>query len=124
MPIWRSLALFTIMTVGVSACGPSAPAQAPAAAGRPAGIRAGTSWQCAFPDDKNAKGIDSTSVVLEVDVDAAGKPISARLLEDPGHGFGAAATACAMARLYTPALNAEGNAVTGKTPPIRVRFAR
>jgi biopolymer transport protein ExbD len=103
---------------------PSSGPTAPAPAGRLAGVTAGTSWECAFPDDKHAKGIDSAMVVIEVDVDAAGRPISVRILADPGYGFGDAATACAMSRTYIPAFNAEGKAVTGKTPPIRIRFVR
>jgi protein TonB len=63
-------------------------------------------------------------VVLRVVVDASGTADSARVLADPGHGFGAAAVACALRTRFVPARARDGTPVRSTSPPIRVRFTR
>jgi protein TonB len=46
------------------------------------------------------------------------------VLADPGHGFGAAAVACALRTRFVPARARSGQAVRSLSPPIRVRFTR
>ncbi|CAN94727.1 MULTISPECIES: hypothetical protein [Sorangium] len=51
-----------------------------------------------------------------------GKPVSVHLVADPRHGFGAAATKCALSSRYAPARNGEGESIEGVTQPITVDF--
>jgi protein TonB len=62
--------------------------------------------------------------VIRVVVDANGKVESAEIVSDAGHGFGAAAIACALRTHFTPARAADGNPIRAQSPPIRVRFTR
>jgi periplasmic protein TonB len=84
----------------------------------------GTDWNCSslFPSDPGAG--DFARVVIAVTVQANGKPQSAFVIRDPGHGFAAAAKACAMQQRYNSALDRDGNAIVATTPPIVVRFTR
>jgi protein TonB len=106
--------------------GPSAPQRAPDPSDKsaPASLAGSSSWNCAFPPEADAEGVDQASVTLQVSVNAEGKATAATILSDPGHGFGRAARQCALTRSYKPALDAEGKPAAGKTPPIRVRFSR
>lgn len=81
-------------------------------------------WNCSrlFPTDPEAG--DQATVVIAVTVQASGTPKSVAVLRDPGHGFGAAARACAMGQRFKPALDRDGNGVLATTPPITVRFSR
>jgi protein TonB len=83
-----------------------------------------TDWTCAWPTEAEDEDIDEQSVVLEVTVKSDGTAESVRVLRDPGHGFGAAARACALATRFSPAADAEGHAVRAPSPPIRVHFTR
>src|SRR5262245_19123782 len=51
---------------------------------------------CPFPPEADVKGIDSADVTIRVYVGADGSAKSVEILEDPGNGFGRAATQCAM----------------------------
>jgi periplasmic protein TonB len=82
------------------------------------------SWACAWPREADSEQIDEQSVTLKVSVDAKGKVTAANLISDPGHGFGAAALACALKTRFTPALDASGKAILSISPSIRVRFMR
>ncbi|HKO50858.1 MAG TPA: energy transducer TonB [Polyangiaceae bacterium] len=79
---------------------------------------------CAFPSEANTAKIASAEVLIRVLVDADGSPKSVQTLKEPGFGFGAAATRCAMAREYEPGRDEFGVAVARWTPPIRLRFVR
>jgi protein TonB len=56
-------------------------------------------------------------------VGADGKVTDVTVVQDDGHGFGAAAQACARGLIFEPARDAEGRAVAGDRT-LRVRFAR
>ncbi len=81
-------------------------------------------WSCPWPAEADADRIDEQTVVIRVVVKAGGDPQSAAVLTDPGHGFGAAARACAMRTHFTPARDARGEPIPATSPPIRVRFTR
>ncbi|HVZ37371.1 MAG TPA: TonB family protein, partial [Polyangiaceae bacterium] len=81
-------------------------------------------WQCRWPREAEAEDIDEQSVVLHVSVRPDGSVASARLVSDPGHGFGAAALVCASHTRFTPARDRQGRAILAESPAIRVRFTR
>ncbi len=81
-------------------------------------------WTCAWPKAALNQDIYEQHVLLRVRVNAEGTVEAVTLLDDPGHGFGAAATACARATRFAPAKDEEGRAVAATSPPIRVRFTR
>jgi protein TonB len=81
-------------------------------------------WQCAWPRSADAEDIDEQSVVIRVAVRSDGAVASTRLVSDPGHGFGAAALACAVRTHFTPACDRHGRPLFAESPPIRVRFTR
>ena len=85
---------------------------------------AGSEWDCSalYPADPNAP--DAAAVVVQVRTDADGRPRSVSVLRDPGHGFGAAAKACAMRQTYQAARDTEDREVAGETRPFLVRFHR
>ena len=83
------------------------------------------SWKgCPFPVESDKAQIDSAVVVLRSNVDVEGQATQVSVITDPGHGFGAAAVACATREKYQPARDANGRAVAGETKPFRVRFER
>jgi protein TonB len=81
-------------------------------------------WQCAWPRAADAADIDEQSVVLRAWVRLDGSVESARLVSDPGHGFGEAALACAARTHFAPARDRQGQTLRAESPPIRVRFTR
>ena len=83
-----------------------------------------TLGECPFPPESDAARVDTAVAVLQIDVAASGRPTSARVLADPGYGFGAAAQTCALRATYRPAHDdTTGVAVPGKIK-LRVRFER
>lgn len=99
------------------------PSPPPPPAGTAANLVKASLPTCSFPPEAG-KDIDVAKAVLIVSVDAAGVPVGARFLHDPGSGFGRAARDCLLRARYGPALDATGRAVPGDTPPISVRFSR
>lgn len=81
-------------------------------------------WHCPWPSEANDQQIDEQTAVIRVVVRADGTVVSATIVRDPGHGFGAAALACARTARFSPATDADGNAIQSQSPPIRVRFTR
>lgn len=81
-------------------------------------------WSCAWPREAVAEDIYEQAVVLRVVVRADGHVEAAQLVDDPGHGFGRAALACAKRTVFTPALDEQGEPTRALSPPIRVRFTR
>jgi protein TonB len=81
-------------------------------------------WSCPWPREADSEQIDEQTVILRVVVDASGVADRATVLADPGHGFGAAAVACALRTRFVPARGRDGEAVRSTSPPIRVRFTR
>jgi protein TonB len=75
-----------------------------------------------------ARGLDRETrrmhLVLRSKMDAEGQATHVSVITDPGHGFGAAAVACAMREKYQPARDANGRTVADETKPFRVRFER
>jgi protein TonB len=89
---------------------------------RRSSVLGGYTDECEFPDA--ARGIDSAIVVVVVTVRPNGTASSVVVASDPGHGFAAAAHACAMRSKYIPALDRQGHKVASITTPINVRFTR
>lgn len=81
-------------------------------------------WQCAWPREAEALGIDEQVVILRAVVRADGRASSVEVLADPGHGFGAAALTCAEQARFDPALDPAGKPYAATSPPIRVTFTR
>jgi protein TonB len=81
-------------------------------------------WSCPWPVEADADRIDEQTVVIRVLVDALGNAESVTVVMDPGHGFGSAATSCAMRTRFTPAHDPQGKPIRAQSPPIRVRFTR
>jgi periplasmic protein TonB len=100
-----------------------APVQGPDLS-RTAALGGGSEWSCPFPPEADTAQIDEAYVTLQVDVRADGTPAAARVLADPGNGFGREARRCAMNRRYATALDHGGQAVAGTTKAIRVHFSR
>ena len=70
-----------------------------------------------WPAEAEAEPIDHQDVLLRLVVGADGTAVSARVLGDPGHGFGAAAVECARRSRFAPALDSAGRPVQ-----VEVRF--
>jgi len=106
--------------------GPPPPPPPPAGPDRSkaASLVGSASWNCPFPPEAEAEDMNLAYVTLSVTVRPDGTPLSVKVVNDPGHGFGRAARLCALQRRYTPALDREGKPITATTPPIRVKFTR
>jgi protein TonB len=91
---------------------------------RTASLGGGSEWSCPFPGEADTAQIDEAYVTLQVDVRPDGTPTAARVLADPGNGFGREARRCAMNKHYATALDHGGNAVAGTTKAFRVHFRR
>jgi TonB family protein len=79
--------------------------------------------KCPFPAAADKAGVDTAVATLRVKVDATGTVTDVTIVEDPGHGFGAAAKACTAKASFEPARDPSGNAVAGELLT-RVRFER
>jgi outer membrane biosynthesis protein TonB len=84
----------------------------------------GGQWRCPWPSEAMAADIYAQNVLVRVVVEADGSVVSASALSDPGHGFAAAAEACARRETYSPARDDAGTPVRATTPAIRVNFSR
>jgi protein TonB len=82
-----------------------------------------TEWRCPFPPEADADQIDEAAAVISVTVGADGKAQKVSVVQDPGHGFGREARACALRETYVPALDRDGNAIAA-SKSFRVRFER
>jgi periplasmic protein TonB len=109
---------------GTGAPAPPSPAAAGPDRSAPPGLVGSSSWNCQFPPEADAEQIDQASVVIMVTVRPDGSPLSVKIVNDPGNGFGRAARLCALGRRYTPGRDRSGVALTATTPPITVRFTR
>lgn len=90
---------------------------------RSATLSGGASWNCPFPREADLGGINHAASLIRVVVGADGRASSVSILRDPGHGFGAAARACALRRRYTPALDRNGSPIATSLT-LNVRFDR
>jgi protein TonB len=82
-----------------------------------------TNWDCPFPSEADAEGINFMKVQVAVTVSSDGRGRTATVLKDPGFGFGKAARACALRQAYTSALNALGQPIE-QTRTFNVKFTR
>jgi protein TonB len=80
-------------------------------------------WNCPFPSEADAEGVNSAKVQVVVTVAPDGRARSATVVKDPGFGFGKAARTCAMRMAYSSALNSSGQPIE-QTFNINVRFTR
>src|SRR5262249_35098422 len=90
---------------------------------RSVGLAGSASWNCPFPPEADAEQIDQAVVGVQITVRPDGSASSATVVSDPGHGFGRAAKACALARRYQPALDRTGTPIVGSNL-VNVRFSR
>ena len=81
-------------------------------------------WQCPWPHEAEQDQIDEQTVTLRVLVATDGHARAVTLVADPGHGFGAAARACALLTRFMPASDEQGRGTQAWSPPIRVHFMR
>jgi protein TonB len=81
-------------------------------------------WSCPWPREADAERIDEQTVVIKLVVAPDGTVESATVLSDPGHGFGPAATSCALRTRFNPARDRDGRSIRAVSPPIVVRFTR
>jgi protein TonB len=91
---------------------------------RTAGVSGSKDWNCPFPPEADSEQIDQAFPTIQVSVRADGTPEHVTVLSDPGHGFGRAATRCAMQQHFDSALDRDGKPVPGLTKSLRVRFER
>jgi hypothetical protein len=107
---------------GVAATASSAGSALPLA--RLAALKGARSWNCPFPAEADAAGVDQATVVISVTVRADGTAASVTVLKDPGYGFGRSARQCALKATYTPAKDGSGQTVQATTSPLHIRFLR
>jgi protein TonB len=90
---------------------------------RPASPQGG-SFSCShlFPTGFDIPDEAAVRIVVRVRADGSAERVS--VLNDPGHGFGAAAISCAMSQRYQPALDSQGLNTASNTPPFVIRFRR
>ena len=81
-------------------------------------------WDCPFPPEADAQGIDRALVVLQITVRPDGRAQAVRVVRDPGNGFGREARSCAMKHRWRAARDRDGTPIVGTTAPLRVRFVR
>jgi periplasmic protein TonB len=91
---------------------------------RAAGLRGSNEWKCPFPAEADAEQIDDAYVTVQVTVGPDGHAKQVAIVNDPGHGFGREARACAMRETYNAPLDAAGSPITGQTKPFRIHFER
>jgi outer membrane biosynthesis protein TonB len=103
---------------------PVAPPPAPTVDKSRAAREVSGNWRwCPFPAEADMAQIDEARVTMEVTLRADGTPERARVLADPGNGFGAQARSCAMRAKYTGALDRDGNPIP-TTFRFNVTFSR
>ena len=83
-----------------------------------------SAWNCPWPAEADAEQVNEQTVVLQARVGADGRAEHVDLLSDPGFGFGAAASLCALRTRFEPAWDGAGQPISSESPPIRVHFFR
>ena len=91
---------------------------------RPPAVIGGSQWDCPFPAEADAEEINYQRVSLLIVVRPDGTPQDAKVIKDPGNGFGREARRCALTRRYEPARNRDGHPVLGTTPQVNITFQR
>ncbi|HMJ51149.1 MAG TPA: energy transducer TonB [Polyangiaceae bacterium] len=104
---------------GTKLAPPSGPDQS-----RAPSIVGSSQWDCPFPPEADAEEINYQRVKLLIVVRPDGTPQDAKVLSDPGNGFGREARKCALTRRYEPALDREGRPVAGTISQVNITFQR
>jgi protein TonB len=86
-------------------------------------VLGGSAWSCPFPPEADADSVNHAQVAIRVEVDANGRTTRVLVLSDPGHGFAAAARACALGQRWTPGADRSGRP-TSSGINLNVRFVR
>lgn len=81
-------------------------------------------WTCTWPDDEQDSDLRDAKVSIRVAVSVDGAADSVEVLSSPKPSFAEAATHCALAEAYRPALDTAGNRMAALTPPFNVHFVR
>lgn len=81
-------------------------------------------WDCLWPPLADTLSMDEQFVMIRAVVRADGTVASARLISDPGYGFGEIALACARQQRFPAATDDDGRPITATSPPIRVKFTK
>lgn len=79
---------------------------------------------CSFPREADIAHIDHATVIVAVHVRANGRAARVTIVNDPGHGFGAAARRCALEAQYSPARDRSGKPIGTDLDRVSVRFTR
>lgn len=80
-------------------------------------------WNCPFPSEAELDQINYMQVDVTVMVGASGRASSAKVIKDPGYGFGRAAQRCAKRKRYAAAHNRIGKSVAS-TLVLTINFQR
>jgi len=91
---------------------------------RPPAVVGSSQWDCPFPAEADAEEINYQRVSLLIVVRPDGTPQDAKVIRDPGNGFGREARKCALTRRYEPARDREGRPTLGTTPQVNITFQR
>jgi protein TonB len=81
-------------------------------------------WDCGFPPEADSSELHYAAVEVAVTVQPDGSAESVDVLVDPGHGFAAVATTCALEQRFIPALDREGRPIRAVTRPFTIGFHR
>jgi hypothetical protein len=81
-------------------------------------------WDCGFPGEADRHDINYAAVQIVVIVKPNGRAESAEIITDPGYGFGPLARSCALEQQFIPALDRDGNPISGTTRPFTIGFRR
>ncbi len=90
---------------------------------RPPMLAGGKQWDCPFPEEADAEGVDEAVVTIKVSISASGEVDRVDVIKDPGLGFGRETRRCAMRKRWQPALSRTGSAVA-QSHQLTVRFER
>jgi periplasmic protein TonB len=109
--------------VGTGSKAPLGPVTPPVDLSRPPRLAGAKYWDCGFPAEADAEGINNAKVQLVITVTSEGRAKSVTVLKDPGFGFGRHAKQCAFRKAYEPGLNSFGKAVE-MSMPVGISFTR
>ncbi|MDB4975582.1 MAG: hypothetical protein JWN48_3923 [Myxococcaceae bacterium] len=83
------------------------------------------SWPCGWPSEAEDLDADEVLVTVRASIGADGSVQDIEVIDDPGNGFGKRASLCARTKVrFDPALDASGQPVAGRTPPLHIKFVR
>ena len=90
----------------------------------PARLGGAVQWQCRWPERFNNGLNDGRKIVahVAVEVDVDGSAVQARLIDDPGYGFGRTARDCALQGRYIPGRGADSQIARAWTKSFQVIF--